>query len=97
MLNRRLVQRAADSHVTSERKVLVHCSAGVSRSATVLVAWAMKRRRMSLLASVAHVRKVRRIYPIEALFTWLIALDNTLADKDSEEERVPASAAEMCL
>jgi atypical dual specificity phosphatase len=45
-------------------KILVHCSAGMSRSPTVVVAYLMRRRQMSLKAALGHVARRRpQIHP----------------------------------
>lgn len=45
-------------------KILVHCSAGMSRSPTVVVAYLMKRRRMSLRAALGRVVRLRpKVHP----------------------------------
>ncbi|KAH9259986.1 hypothetical protein BASA81_001747 [Batrachochytrium salamandrivorans] len=43
------------------RAVLVHCVAGVSRSATVVIAYLMKHHGMPLSVALAHTRQVRNV------------------------------------
>lgn len=40
-------------------RILVHCSAGVSRSPTIVVAYLMKHRNMSLRTALGHVVRIR--------------------------------------
>jgi atypical dual specificity phosphatase len=40
-------------------RILVHCSAGVSRSPTIVVAYLMKHRNMSLRTALGHVVRTR--------------------------------------
>jgi protein-tyrosine phosphatase len=40
-------------------RVLVHCAAGVSRSATVVLGYLMARQNMELQAAVEHLKAVR--------------------------------------
>jgi protein-tyrosine phosphatase len=58
----------------SANNVLVHCWAGVSRSATVVVAYLMRKNCQSLDSALASVRECRRIEPnpnfMEQLAVW---------------------------
>lgn len=59
------------------RRVLVHCIAGRSRSATVLFA-ALMREGMTLLEAVSLVRARRRVAPVLGFWRLLVALDAEL-------------------
>ncbi|KAK3249719.1 hypothetical protein CYMTET_40865 [Cymbomonas tetramitiformis] len=49
-------------------KVLIHCFAGKSRSATVLLAWIMKHKLMPLDEAIAHVKGLRSVVSPNAGF-----------------------------
>eukprot|EP00753_Platysulcus_tardus_P014053 PLAT4005.1.p1 GENE.PLAT4005.1~~PLAT4005.1.p1 ORF type:complete len:188 (+),score=66.76 PLAT4005.1:265-828(+) len=62
-----------------ETRVLVHCRAGMSRSATIVIAWLMKRDAMSLRDAYLHVKLARPlICPNSAFMRALIALEREL-------------------
>ncbi|CAG09402.1 unnamed protein product [Tetraodon nigroviridis] len=60
-------------------KVLVHCIMGVSRSATLVLAYLMMRQRLSLRDSLRHLTQKRAIYPNQHFLSLLIKLDEQLA------------------
>jgi len=41
--------------------VLVHCAAGISRSASCVIAYLMEKKRMTFPSAINYVKKVRRI------------------------------------
>jgi len=49
-----------DKCVEDKQKIFVHCSAGLSRSASVVIAWLMKSRGMNLYKAVKLVYKQRK-------------------------------------
>lgn len=59
-------------------KVLVHCIMGVSRSATLVLAYLMMRQRLSLRDSLRHVTQKRAVYPNQHFLSLLIQLDERL-------------------
>ena len=67
-------------HKTTGKGVLVHCAAGVSRSATVCIAYIMKEQRLSLKETLVRVRKVRPIIsPNFGFMAQLEAFEATLS------------------
>lgn len=68
--------------VKDKSKCLIHCSAGVSRSSTVVIAWLMKQNKWSLVKSFQHCRKQRKyIYPNLGFWNVLIEYEVTLFGK----------------
>ena len=56
--------------------MVVNCAAGVSRSATVVLAWLMSRKKMTLFDAFAFLRSKRRfVYPNKGFWELLISLD----------------------
>ncbi|XP_077438412.1 dual specificity protein phosphatase 13A-like isoform X1 [Vanacampus margaritifer] len=62
-------------------KVLVHCIMGVSRSATLALAYLMLRQRLSLLDALRHLVLKRAIYPNRNFLMLLHKLNEQLAFK----------------
>ncbi|XP_061766287.1 dual specificity protein phosphatase 13A-like isoform X1 [Nerophis ophidion] len=62
-------------------KVLVHCIMGMSRSATLVLAYLMIRQRLSLQDAVKHVVQKRAIYPNRNFLMLLHKLGEELAFK----------------
>lgn len=72
--------------------LLVHCAAGVSRSASVVIAYLMTRKHMSFVHALAHVRHARSVvWPNEGFLEQLKMLDHCKGDialaKRAFEER----------
>ncbi|XP_047206903.1 dual specificity protein phosphatase 13-like [Girardinichthys multiradiatus] len=66
---------------SKDGKVLVHCIMGVSRSATLVLAYLMLSHRFSLRDALRHVVKKRAIYPNRNFLTLLLKLDEELTRK----------------
>ncbi|KAK3083125.1 hypothetical protein FSP39_014656 [Pinctada imbricata] len=62
----------------SEGKVYVHCQSGVSRSATIVLAFLMLKRRMRLLDAIKMIREKRPAQPNGGFLKQLSELDATL-------------------
>lgn len=60
-------------------KVLVHCARGVSRSATLALAYLMIKERLTLVEAVEAVRRHRNILPNVGFLNQLCVLDSSLA------------------
>jgi protein-tyrosine phosphatase len=66
-------------HLQEGHAVLVHCYAGISRSATVCIAYLMKYRDLSLGQAYCVVQKARDIiYPNEGFYKQLQAYEKKL-------------------
>uniref|UniRef100_A0A8C5M5K3 Dual specificity protein phosphatase n=1 Tax=Leptobrachium leishanense TaxID=445787 RepID=A0A8C5M5K3_9ANUR len=59
-------------------KILVHCAVGVSRSATLVLAYLMIHHDMTLVDAITTVKDRRGIIPNRGFLRQLINLDNTL-------------------
>ncbi|GAB5353693.1 hypothetical protein AAMO2058_000056100 [Amorphochlora amoebiformis] len=68
------IDKALDS---KESNVLVHCFAGVNRSATMVIAWLMSHNGWSVERSLKHIRLSRKIYPF-AYYGKLMAYEAKL-------------------
>lgn len=65
-------------------RILVHCSEGISRSATILAIYLMKCKKMSLLKALTLLRKKRAIiYPNKGFFKQLVQIEAKLFKKNS--------------
>ncbi|XP_056148429.1 dual specificity protein phosphatase 13-like [Lampris incognitus] len=63
---------------SKDGKVLVHCIMGMSRSATLVLAFLMLRRNLSLANALKHVVQRRAIYPNRNFLSLLLTLDTQL-------------------
>lgn len=60
-------------------RILVHCAAGVSRSATILISWLMRIQKQTLCQTLLHVRSRRAyVYPNRGFFLTLLTFDHEL-------------------
>ncbi|KAJ8620744.1 hypothetical protein MRB53_029273 [Persea americana] len=65
--------------------ILVHCRAGVSRSATIVIAYLMKTRKMNLVQALDYVQRRRpKIKPNEGFMVQLGEFENSLAGADAK-------------
>lgn len=70
-------------HLQQGHAVLVHCYAGISRSATVCIAFLMRHRDLSLDQAYAVVEVVRKIiYPNEGFYKQLMEYEGKLRSKE---------------
>ncbi|KAM5172656.1 dual specificity protein phosphatase 26 [Mantella aurantiaca] len=60
-------------------KILVHCAVGVSRSATLVLAYLMIYHRMTLVEAINTVKDKRGIIPNRGFLRQLLDLESTLA------------------
>lgn len=68
--------------VSSGGRVLVHCFAGISRSASTVIAYFMATRKMTFLEAFNYVKKRRPIiFPNFGFQRQLIEFENKLAQK----------------
>ncbi|XP_054628321.1 dual specificity protein phosphatase 26-like [Dunckerocampus dactyliophorus] len=77
-------QAAADFiHMALSRggKVLVHCHVGVSRSATLVLAYLMLKQRLTLVEAICAVKENRGVIPNRGFLRQLIHLDGQLFGK----------------
>ncbi|XP_063346984.1 dual specificity protein phosphatase 13A-like isoform X1 [Pelmatolapia mariae] len=67
--------------MSKDGKVLVHCIMGVSRSATLVIAYLMLWQRLTLRDALKHVVQKRAIYPNRNFLSLLLKLDEQLTRK----------------
>lgn len=56
-------------------KILIHCFAGISRSATFSIAYLMKKLNFSLNDAIVQIKKNRNVHPNEGFLKQLVILD----------------------
>ncbi|XP_038593243.1 dual specificity protein phosphatase family protein [Micropterus salmoides] len=66
---------------SKDAKVLVHCIMGMSRSATLVLAYLMLRQRLPLRDALRRVIQKRAIYPNQNFLSLLLKLDEQLTLK----------------
>ncbi|XP_015192384.1 dual specificity protein phosphatase 26 [Lepisosteus oculatus] len=66
--------------LSSGGKILVHCAVGVSRSATLVLAYLMIRQNMTLVEAIKTVKDHRGIIPNRGFLRQLNGLDGILRD-----------------
>ncbi|XP_061815962.1 dual specificity protein phosphatase 13A-like [Nerophis lumbriciformis] len=67
--------------LTSGGRVLVHCAVGVSRSATLVLAYLMIHHHLSLRSAIQHVLQNRWIFPNRGFLRQLMTLEKSLQSK----------------
>ncbi|KAG7462531.1 hypothetical protein MATL_G00185780 [Megalops atlanticus] len=72
--------------LSQKGKVLVHCAMGVSRSATLVLAFLMICEDLTLVEAINAVRKHRHVCPNEGFLNQLRHLDSTLAQERSMKQ-----------
>ncbi|XP_061601225.1 dual specificity phosphatase 29-like [Cololabis saira] len=70
-----------------QSKVLVHCVMGRSRSATLVLAYLMMKRSLTVVDAIDHVRQHRCILPNHGFLKQLRALDITLQEEKMRLKR----------
>merc|ERR1711964_860042 len=78
------------------QSVYVHCTAGVSRSATVVIFWLMRSRRMSLLDALKLVKAKRPAIRPFRFLDLLLRLERALFGATSNREECNQIAEEEC-
>ncbi|KAM6986443.1 dual specificity protein phosphatase 26 [Aplochiton taeniatus] len=66
--------------LSSRGKVLVHCAVGVSRSATLVLAYLMIRQNLTLVEAIKTVKDHRGVIPNRGFLRQLSGLDGILRD-----------------
>ncbi|XP_053722023.1 dual specificity protein phosphatase 13-like [Synchiropus splendidus] len=79
------IQRALD---TAGARVLVHCAVGVSRSASLVLAYLMIQHHFTLLEAIMKVKQHRWIFPNKGFLKQLVTLDLKL----HEAQNIPAKS-----
>ncbi|KAG8440857.1 hypothetical protein GDO86_006553 [Hymenochirus boettgeri] len=64
--------------ITGRGKILVHCAVGVSRSATLVLAFLMIHHKMTLVEAITAVKERRGIIPNRGFLRQLLNLDKSL-------------------
>lgn len=73
-----------DAANCSKGRILVHCSAGVSRSPTIVAIYLMKHKKIKLLKALTRLREKRAIiYPNKGFFKQLVQIEANLFRKNS--------------
>ena len=86
------IQRAMDEDENAS--VMVHCMWGMSRSASVVIAYMMATQGLSLLKSLTHVKGKRRIVrPNHGFLGQLICYEAKLKNRERLEGKVAAMAS----
>ncbi|VVC44563.1 Protein-tyrosine phosphatase-like,Atypical dual specificity phosphatase, subfamily A,Atypical dual [Cinara cedri] len=72
------VSNFIDDALLQKGKILIHCIMGISRSATIAIAYLMIKKRLRAKDAVEKVKKARYIQPNDGFLKQLAQLDNDL-------------------
>ena len=75
-------------YIENSDKILVHCMAGVSRSATIVIAYLMWKTHASYIETKNFVKNRRNIYPNDGFTQQLIIFEKMLKDKDYNLDKI---------
>lgn len=75
--------RFIDDAIQNRGKVLVHCRMGMSRSATVVLAYMLMTHRIPIRKAVGIVRRARYIFPNDGFLLQLCVLNDDLHLRDT--------------
>lgn len=78
-----------DDALRQNGKVLVHCRQGISRSATLVIAFLMIKRGMNVQEAVRRVRNRREVIPNEGFLKQLCVLNEILLQARRSSMRNP--------
>ena len=78
-------------YLVSPARIIVHCAVGVSRSASLVLAYLMIHHGYSLLDAIKKVKERRWILPNRGFLKQLLALDAKLRVPSRAEEEGDAS------
>ncbi|XP_033755518.1 dual specificity protein phosphatase 3-like isoform X2 [Pecten maximus] len=67
-----------DKALESNGKVYVHCMMGISRSATIVLAFLLLKRNLRLMEAVKMIRAKREVFPNEGFIRQLCILESTI-------------------
>lgn len=71
-----------DKYIKDNKKVLVHCSAGVSRSATIVIAYLMIKHKMTYMKALIYVKMKRNIIcPNQGFKRQLMGICSEMSEK----------------
>ncbi len=70
-------------HVSLSGKLYVHCVQGLSRSASMVIAYLMLHQEMTVTEAMRHVRKTRAVHPNEGFLKQLCFLNDELYPESS--------------
>ncbi|KAG8552614.1 hypothetical protein GDO81_004608 [Engystomops pustulosus] len=73
--------------ITYHAKVLVHCVVGISRSASLVLAYLMIHHQLSVVQAICTVQKNRRISPNAGFLRQLLSLDEELRQTRQNHSR----------
>jgi protein-tyrosine phosphatase len=82
------VLKWVNAHLRAQRGVLIYCTQGVSRSATLMLALLLNMRSIPLLRAWEHVRRLRKVRPNSGFLQQLIAYETKLRGSPSVQLHV---------